>query len=95
MYRPPQNSDNVEVIIDPNSKRLQRLEPFSTWDGKDFEEIPLLVKVKGKCTTDHISPAGAWLSLRGHIDNLSDNMLLGAINAFNDEVGKGKKFFNW
>jgi aconitate hydratase len=92
--RPPQNSDNVDVIIDPNSKRLQRLEPFSTWDGKDFEEIPLLVKVKGKCTTDHISPAGAWLSLRGHIDNLSDNMLLGAINAFNDEVGKGKNFLN-
>jgi len=92
--RPPQNSDNVQVIIDPNSKRLQRLEPFSKWNGKDFEEIPLLVKVKGKCTTDHISPAGAWLSLRGHIDNLSDNMLLGAINAFNDEVGKGKNFLN-
>lgn len=92
--RPPQNSDNVDVIIDPSSKRLQRLEPFSAWNGKDFEEIPLLVKVKGKCTTDHISPAGAWLSLRGHIDNLSDNMLLGAINAFNDEVGKGKNFLN-
>jgi aconitate hydratase len=91
---PSQNSDMVEVLIDPNSKRLQRLEPFSAWDGKDFEEIPLLVKVKGKCTTDHISPAGAWLSLRGHIDNLSDNMLLGAINAFNDEVGKGKNFLN-
>jgi aconitate hydratase len=91
---PPENSDNIDVVIDPNSKRLQRLEPFSIWDGKDFEEIPLMVKAKGKCTTDHISPAGAWLSLRGHIDNLSDNMLLGAVNAFNDEVGKGKNFLN-
>lgn len=91
---PPQNSDDVEVIIDPNSKRLQRLEPFPVWDGKDYEEIPIMVKAKGKCTTDHISPAGAWLSLRGHLDNLSDNMLLGAVNAFNDEVGKGKNILN-
>jgi len=91
---PPKNSDNLEVIIDPNSKRLQRLEPFEKWDGKDFEEIPILVKAKGKCTTDHISPAGAWLSLRGHLDNLSDNMLLGAVNSFNDEVGKGKNILN-
>jgi len=91
---PPENSDNLEVIIDPNSKRLQRLEPFSKWDGEDFEEIPLIIKAKGKCTTDHISPAGAWLSLRGHLDNLSDNMLLGAVNAFNDEVGKGKNILN-
>ena len=87
---PPENSDELEVIIDPNSKRLQRLEPFSKWDGKDFESIPVMVKAKGKCTTDHISPAGAWLSLRGHLDNLSDNMLLGAVNAFNDKVGEGK-----
>ena len=91
---PPENSDNLEVIIDPNSKRLQRLEPFSKWDGEDFEEIPIIIKAKGKCTTDHISPAGAWLSLRGHLDNLSDNMLLGAVNAFNDEVGKGKNILN-
>ncbi|AJM93337.1 MULTISPECIES: aconitate hydratase [Nitrosopumilus] len=91
---PPENTDDVEVIIDPNSKRLQRLEPFSQWDGKDFEELPIMVKAKGKCTTDHISPAGAWLSLRGHLDNLSDNMLLGAVNAFNDEVGKGKNVLN-
>ncbi|NIM26510.1 MAG: aconitate hydratase [Nitrososphaeria archaeon] len=87
---PPENSENLEVLIDPNSKRLQKLEPFQQWDGKDFEEIPIMVKAKGKCTTDHISPAGAWLSLRGHLDNLSDNMLLGAVNSFNDEVGKGK-----
>ncbi len=91
---PPENSDNIEVIINPNSKRLQRLEPFLKWDGLDFEKIPILSKAKGKCTTDHISPAGAWLSLRGHLDNLSDNMLLGAVNAFNDEVGKGKNILN-
>ena len=91
---PPDNSDDVEVIIDPNSKRLQRLEPFPQWDGKDFQEVPIMVKAKGKCTTDHISPAGAWLSLRGHLDNLSDNMLLGAVNAYNDEVGKGKNVLN-
>ena len=87
---PPENSDNLEVIIDPNSKRLQKLAPFTKWNGKDFDKVPVIVKAKGKCTTDHISPAGAWLSLRGHLDNLSDNMLLGAVNAFNDEVGKGK-----
>ena len=91
---PPSNSDDVEVIIDPNSKRLQRLEPFPKWDGKDFEDIPIMVKAKGKCTTDHISPAGAWLSLRGHLNNLSDNMLLGAVNAFNDKVGEGKNILN-
>ena len=91
---PPEDSNNVKVIVDPNSKRLQLLEPFSKWDGKDFVDLPVLVKAKGKCTTDHISPAGAWLSLRGHLDNLSDNMLLGAVNAFNDEVGKGKNILN-
>jgi len=91
---PPENSNDVEVIIDSNSKRLQRLEPFPKWDGADFEELPIMVKAKGKCTTDHISPAGAWLSLRGHLDNLSDNMLLGAVNAFNDEVDQGKNILN-
>ena len=91
---PPENSNNIEVLIDPNSKRLQLLKPFSKWDGKDFENIPIMVKAKGKCTTDHISPAGAWLSLRGHLDNLSDNMLLGAVNAFNDQVGQGKNVLN-
>ena len=91
---PPADSNNVEIQIDLQSKRLQRLKPFSKWDGKDFEEIPVMVKAKGKCTTDHISPAGAWLSLRGHLDNLSDNMLLGAVNAFNDQVGQGKNVLN-
>jgi aconitate hydratase len=91
---PPENSSDVKVIIDPNSKRLQRLESFLPWNGKDFVDMPIMVKAKGKCTTDHISPAGAWLSLRGHLDNLSDNMLLGAVNAFNDEIGKGKNILN-
>lgn len=91
---PPENSNDIEVIIDPNSKRLQRLEPFAKWDGQDYNELSIMVKAKGKCTTDHISPAGAWLSLRGHLDNLSDNMLLGAVNAFNDEIGKGKNILN-
>ena len=91
---PPLDSNNIEVIIDPNSKRLQRLEPFDKWSGTDFVDLPIMVKAKGKCTTDHISPAGAWLSLRGHLDNLSDNMLLGAVNAYNDEVGHGKNILN-
>lgn len=91
---PPDNPEDVEVIINKNSKRLQKLEPFPAWDGNDFHELPILVKAKGKCTTDHISPAGAWLSYRGHLDNLSDNMLLGAVNAFNDEIGNGKNILN-
>ena len=91
---PPENSDSIEVMIKSDSKRLQRLEPFSKWTGQDFEELPIMVKAKGKCTTDHISPAGAWLSLRGHLDNLSDNMLLGAVNAFSDKVGQGKNTLN-
>lgn len=91
---PPENSDDLRVMISPDSKRLQLLEPFAEWDCRDFEKIPVLAKTLGKCTTDHISPAGAWLSLRGHLDNLSDNMLLGAVNAFNDMVGQGKNILN-
>ncbi|MDP3779958.1 MAG: aconitate hydratase [Nitrosopumilaceae archaeon] len=91
---PSQNPESVQVIIDKDSNRLQRLEPFSQWDGKDFEKLVVLVKTKGKCTTDHISPAGAWLAYRGHLDKISDNLLLGAVNAFNDEVGKGKNVLN-
>ena len=87
---PSENPKNVDVLIDPNSDRLQKLEPFSSWDGNDFTELNLILKAKGKCTTDHISPAGPWLRLRGHLDNLSDNLLLGAVNSFNDEVGKAK-----
>jgi len=95
IYIPPsQNPEEIEVVINKNSKRLQELEPFPIWNGQDFHELPILVKAKGKCTTDHISPAGAWLSYRGHLDNLSDNMLLGAVNAFNDQVGNGKNILN-
>jgi aconitate hydratase len=96
IYLPPTKvSQNVEVLIDPNSSRLQKLKPFSPWDGKNFEKLPILVKIKGKCTTDHISPAGPWLMYRGHLDKISDNLLLGAVNAFHeDQVGKGKNIFN-
>ncbi len=86
---PSPDPDSVEVVIDPASRRLQRLEPFPAWDGGDLVDLPLMAKARGKCTTDHISPAGAWLSFRGHLDNLSDNMLLGAVNAFSGEVGRG------
>ena len=95
IYIPPaDNPEDIEVIIGKNSNRLQKLDPFPPWDGKDFLELPIMVKAKGKCTTDHISPAGAWLAYRGHLDNLSDNMLLGAVNAFNDQVGNGKNILN-
>ena len=87
---PSSDPDSVQVLIDPNSTRLQKLEPFAPWDGKDYLDLPIMVKAKGKCTTDHISPAGAWLSYRGHLDRLSDNLLLGAVNAFSGDVGKGK-----
>lgn len=95
VYVPPANDpENVTVLIDPNSDRLQKLEPFSSWDGNDFTDLQLMLKAKGKCTTDHISPAGPWLRLRGHLDKLSDNLLLGAVNAFNDEVGKAKNILS-
>jgi aconitate hydratase len=77
-------------LIKNDSSRLQKLEPFTKWDGKDFENLPILAKVKGKCTTDHISPAGPWLMYRGHLDKISDNMLLGAVNAYTGGVGIGK-----
>lgn len=80
---PTAGERNVEIKIDPQSKRLQTLEPFAPWGGNDFENMPLLIKVAGKCTTDHISMAGSWLRFRGHLDNISDNMLMGAVNAFN------------
>jgi aconitate hydratase len=84
---PPEDGSSVEAKIAPESVRLQRLEPFPDWDGADYEAMPLLIKTKGKCTTDHISPAGPWLRFRGHLDNISDNMLIGAINAFTGEAG--------
>ncbi|CUQ65202.1 aconitate hydratase [Candidatus Nitrospira inopinata] len=89
-YVPPaENGDALTVDIPPTSERLQLLQPFPKWDGKDFEKLPLLIKTKGKTTTDHISPAGPWLKFRGHLDRISDNMFLGANNAFSSEPGKG------
>ena len=74
------------VAISPESDRLQALKPFAAWDGKDLIEMPLLLKAEGKCTTDHISMAGPWLRFRGHLENISDNMLMGAVNAFNGKT---------
>ncbi|HKZ06111.1 MAG TPA: aconitate hydratase [Methylomirabilota bacterium] len=86
---PAASGDALQVVIPPGSERLQLLAPFPRWDGRDFVELPILVKTKGKTTTDHISPAGAWLRFRGHLDKISDNMFLGAVNAFTGEAGKG------
>ena len=86
---PAEDGDTVEVVIAQDSERLQILRPFPRWDGGDFEKLPILVKARGKTTTDHISPAGAWLRYRGHLDRISDNMFLGAVNAFAGEAGKG------
>lgn len=78
----------IKVAVDPNSDRLALLEPFPAWDGKDFSDLVVLLKAKGKCTTDHISQAGPWLKYRGHLANISNNMFLGATNAFTGEIGK-------
>jgi aconitate hydratase len=78
------------VDVDPNSNRLQLLSPFDKWDGKDLTEMLVLIKVKGKCTTDHISAAGPWLKYRGHLDNISNNLFIGAINSENDQANKVK-----
>lgn len=96
VYLPPSiEPEKIEVVINNNSDRLQKLAPFPKWDGKDFVKLPVLAKVKGKCTTDHISPAGMWLMYRGHLDKISDNLLLGAVNAYNDEeIGTGKNILN-
>lgn len=82
---PAADGRGVQVIVSPTSDRLQLLAPFSAWEGTDLKGLKLLIKAKGKCTTDHISMAGPWLKYRGHLDNISNNMLIGAINAFNDK----------
>ena len=86
---PPADGSSVVVKVDPASERLQLLEPFPAWDGNDFVDLPVLVKARGKCTTDHISAAGPWLKYRGHLENISGNLFLGAVNAFTDETGTG------
>jgi aconitate hydratase len=86
---PPQDGSSIKLQVDPHSERLQLMEPWSAWDGKDFVDLPVLIKTQGKTTTDHISPAGPWLRYRGHLDKFSDNMFMGATNAFNGEAGTG------
>ncbi|MDQ4073196.1 MAG: aconitase family protein, partial [Thermoproteota archaeon] len=97
IYVPPaENPEDVNVIIKKDSSRLQLLPPFQRWDGQDIERLPILAKVKGKCTTDQISPAGPWLMYRGHLDKLSDNLLLGGLNAYYEgKVGVGKNILNY
>jgi aconitate hydratase len=87
---PPADRSNITVAVSPTSDRLQLLEPFPAWNGKDYIDLPVLMKAKGKCTTDHISAAGKWLTYRGHLENISGNLFIGAVNAFNDAVGEGK-----
>ena len=84
-YIPPaRDGSKIEVKVNPDSERLQLLKPFAPWEGENLTNMRLLIKVKGKCTTDHISMAGPWLRYRGHLDNISNNLLIGAINYFND-----------
>ncbi len=87
---PAKDGSNVEVVVSSESDRLQLLTPFTPWDGKNITGAKLLIKAKGKCTTDHISMAGPWLKFRGHLDNISNNMLIGAVNFFNEETNKVK-----
>jgi aconitate hydratase len=86
---PAEDGSGVVVEVDDSSERLQILTPFSAWDGEELTGLRVLLKAKGKCTTDHISPAGKWLKFRGHLDNISNNMFCGAVNAFTDEIGHG------
>jgi aconitate hydratase len=87
---PPADGSSIAISVDPTSDRLQLLQPFPAWNGKDFVEMPVLMKAKGKCTTDHISAAGKWLKYRGHLENISGNLFIGAVNAFTDAVGEGR-----
>ena len=87
---PAEDGSSVEVSVDSSSERLQILTPFKAWDGEDYKGLKLLIKAKGKCTTDHISMAGPWLRFRGHLDNISNNMLIGAVNFYNEETNKVK-----
>ncbi|MEI6061856.1 MAG: aconitase family protein, partial [Bacteroidota bacterium] len=83
---PPADGSGIDIVVKPDSERLQLLEPFEAWKGIDLLGLPLLIKAKGKCTTDHISMAGPWLRFRGHLDNISENMLIGAVNFFNEKT---------
>jgi aconitate hydratase len=87
---PAEDGSSVQVLVSAESKRLQLLAPFAAWEGKDLNGLKLLIKAKGKCTTDHISMAGPWLKFRGHLDNISNNMLIGAVNFFNEKTDNVK-----
>ena len=87
---PAKDGKGLQVVVAPDSKRLQLLEPFAAWEGTDLKGLKLLIKAKGKCTTDHISMAGPWLKFRGHLDNISNNMLIGAVNFYNDKTDSVK-----
>ncbi len=87
---PAKDGSKVEIVVNPKSERLQLLTPFNEWNGEDYKGLKLLIKAKGKCTTDHISMAGPWLRFRGHLDNISNNMLIGAVNFYNEETNKVK-----
>ncbi|MFM7822223.1 MAG: aconitase family protein, partial [Bacteroidota bacterium] len=87
---PAEDGSKVSVVVDANSNRLQLLESFPAWEGADLKGLKLLIRVKGKCTTDHISMAGPWLKFRGHLDNISNNMLIGAVNSYNDKTDNVK-----
>ena len=91
---PAEDGSNVIVAVDPTSKRLQLLDPFAAWEGTDLKSLRLLIKAKGKCTTDHISMAGPWLKFRGHLDNISNNLLIGAVNFFNEKTDNVKSQIN-
>jgi aconitate hydratase len=91
---PAKEGSGIDVVVNPQSERLELLTPFSPWDGKDMTDLVVLVKALGKCTTDHISPAGPWLRFRGHLNNISNNLFIGAINAFGHDPGTGKNIFS-
>ena len=91
---PAADGSKVVVAVDPGSKRLQLLDPFAPWEGTDLKSLKLLIKAKGKCTTDHISMAGPWLKFRGHLDNISNNLLIGAVNFFNEKTDQVKNQIN-
>jgi aconitate hydratase len=91
---PAEDASAVKIAVSPTSKRLALLEPFAAWDGQDITGARVLMKAKGKCTTDHISAAGKWLTFRGHLDNISNNLYIGATNAFDDKIGEGKNLLD-
>eukprot|EP00771_Trimastix_marina_P004064 gnl/Trimastix_PCT/795.p1 GENE.gnl/Trimastix_PCT/795~~gnl/Trimastix_PCT/795.p1 ORF type:complete len:798 (+),score=251.23 gnl/Trimastix_PCT/795:269-2395(+) len=90
---PPSDREHLRVDIDPKSDRIQELQPFDAWDGQDFADCPVLIKIKGKCTTDHISPAGVWLKFRGHLQNISQNLLRGGVNCVSGKANTAKNQF--